>query len=85
LANKVDRQKPNRQRQLGALEQRPGNERCLLPTRPTLERRVRPDPKNSVAGVAAIGTNKALRSSGLLQLGLTLGFGAELPEKLGHR
>jgi hypothetical protein len=79
LADKVDRQKPNRQRQLGALEQRPGNERCLLPTRPALERRVCPDPKNSVASVAAIGANKALRPSGLLQLGLTLGFVTELP------
>ena len=85
LADQVNRQEPQSQRQLGAFEQRPGGQRGLVSAGFALEGRVRADPEHAGSRVAATRTHKALGPAGLLQLDLALGLSTKLVEKVGQR
>lgn len=87
LADQIDRQKPEGQGQMRALEQGAGDERCLVPTSLALKRlaRSKSGVQHSMGRMTALGAGKALGPAGLFDRCRTLYFGSELLEKVGHR
>ena len=78
LADQVDGQKPDRQSQVSALEQGPGDQRGLLTAGLALEGLMGADVEDVGVGLAALGAAKSLGPARLLERHLALGFRAEL-------
>jgi hypothetical protein len=85
LADEVNGQEPDRQRQLGALKQGAGNQRGLVMTSVALEGLAVSRSQNAVGLTATARTAKARRPARLFHRCLALCFGPEVCEKLKHR
>ena len=83
--DQVDRQEPERQRQVGALEQGARDEGRLQPAFLALEGLADSDAEHVMLRLAAARATEALRPARLFQRRLALRLGAELLEKLGQR
>ena len=81
LADQIDREKPNRQRQMSALKQRARDQRGLLAAAQALKALVGTALQDIGLRMTALRAAKALGPTGLLQGLLALCFGAELFEK----
>ena len=81
----IDGQKPDRQRQVGALEHRTGNQRSLVSAGAALKGLARATLEDAMFGVAVARALKAIGPSGGFQCGGALPFGTETLHELGER
>ena len=85
LADQIDRQEPDRQRQLGTLEHGTSNQRGLMPARIALKDLARAIAQNVMGGMAASRTAKAVRPAHGFKRLLALCLGSVVLQKVRHR
>ena len=84
LADKVDRQKPLRQRQLGAAEQRARGQRGLAMARMTLKQRSAQAEEDAMGTAATTRADEAVRPAGAQYGFAACGLGAKGLQELGQ-
>ena len=85
LADQIDRQEPEGQRQMSALEHGARGQRRLRAARPALKGSMRSNMEQVIMGVTTTRTTKPVGPAGALQRRFALRFGAKLLMKRGQR
>ena len=85
LADQVEREEPDRQRQFGALHHGEGDQRGLMPARLALEQCVGSPTHPAASGAVAARAPKPRRPPRLFQRSLACPFSSVAVQKLGHR